>query len=150
MKLHRLVFVSTGAALSLFVCAANSSHATTATPLQNAGDGFSQSPGFQEIKWEEAKAAKLRHAYVILARGDHDYKGHRVKAMEHIEAAAAILGVDLHGGEYADHHERQGLSDVQLREAKHSLEDIVDETHGKEHDHIRKAMNEIDTSLALR
>ncbi|HZM03403.1 MAG TPA: hypothetical protein VFC44_10285 [Candidatus Saccharimonadales bacterium] len=149
MKLRSLsVYVSAGALCSLFVCGINRLQAASPIPLQNAGKNVARSSGLLPVKWEEAKAEKLRHAYRILERGDHDYKGHRLLAMHQIEAAAKILGVDLHGEGRG--HEKQLLSDVQLHEAKHALEDIVDETHGKERQHIRKAIGQIDTALAIR
>ena len=148
MKLRSLlVYVSAGAVFSFFVCGVNRVQAASPVQLQNAG-ASAESPGFQPVKWEEVKAEKLRRAYRILERGDHDYKGHRLMAMRQIEAAAKILDVDVHGEGRG--HEKQLLSDVQLHEAKHSLEEIVDDTHGKEREHIRKAIEQIDLSLDIR
>lgn len=39
----------------------------------------------------------LREAYDILARADHDYKGHRAKAMHEIEAAGKLIGMNVKG-----------------------------------------------------
>src|SRR5262245_26512764 len=50
---------------------------------------------------DTAEAVKLRRVYLILATGDHDYKGHRVKAMHSVEAAGKLLGMDL-GGDLKD------------------------------------------------
>jgi len=38
-----------------------------------------------------AAVASLRQSYATLAVADHDYKGHRVKAMKAIEAACKLL-----------------------------------------------------------
>ena len=42
---------------------------------------------------DSAEAGMLHRAYHILAMGDHDYKGHRVRAMRQIEAAVKMLGL---------------------------------------------------------
>ena len=39
----------------------------------------------------------LQQAYQILEKADHDYKGHRIKAMREIESVARLMGVNLHG-----------------------------------------------------
>ena len=57
----------------------------------------------------------LRTAYITLATADHDYKGHRVKAMKAIEAACTLLGSNIAGE--VKSHEPQPISDAQLREA---------------------------------
>ena len=43
----------------------------------------------EEMKFEEAEA--LRKAYTLLAAGNHDYDGHRVKAMGAVKDAVRIL-----------------------------------------------------------
>src|SRR6516162_6476801 len=43
----------------------------------------------EQVKLEEAEV--LGKAYVLLASGNHDYDGHRVKAMGHVKAAFTAL-----------------------------------------------------------
>src|ERR1051325_11700754 len=63
---------------------------------------------------DREEAATLAHAYAILATGDHDYKGHRIKAMHAIKEAADLLKWNLEGdGKYK---QSQALSDAKLRE----------------------------------
>jgi hypothetical protein len=65
----------------------------------------------------------LRQAYFTLFRADHDYDGHRIRAMEQTAHAARILGMELRGDGPAG--ERQGASDQQLSQAKALLEQAL-------------------------
>jgi hypothetical protein len=96
---------------------------------------------------QQAKRHKLRHAYWLLEQADHDYKGHRGKAMEEVKKAAKIMGLDLHGEGYGGEH--QVWSDERLREARQLLVDIVDKSHEGEHEHIWKAIQELDKALEV-
>ena len=87
-----------------------------------------QSPSLDRVGWDEAKRKKLRHAYWILEQADHDYAGHRVKAMEEIRKAGRIMGMDLKGDGYGGEHPH--WSDALLREARRNLHDIVEESGG--------------------
>jgi hypothetical protein len=104
-----------------------------------------QSPSFDRVGWDEAKRKKLRHAYWILEQADHDYAGHRARAMDEIRQAGKIMDLDLKGDGYGG--ERPHWSDALLREARRDLHDIVDESAGGEHKHIRLAIKEIDLAL---
>jgi len=149
MKLHSLsVQISAGAALALLSFGISSGHAASATPIQNAGESFAQSSPFQQVRWEEGKIEKLRHAYYLLEHADGDYSGHRLEAMHSIKKAAEILGVELLGK--ARTEESQWKSDRRLHEAKHLLEDLADETSGKEQAHVHRAIKEIDKALAIK
>src|ERR1035438_285941 len=68
-------------------------------------------------------ASLLVQAYTTLEHAAHDYKGHRVAAMKQIEAAAKLLGVKVRGDGKA--HERQGVSDAQLRTAQGLLQQAL-------------------------
>ncbi len=93
----------------------------------------------------------LRNAYGMLAKADHDYKGHRHKAMVEIAEAAKLLGVTFHGDGRAG--ERQSLSDAQLRNVKEMLLKSHAGLDGKHHKqvryHIDKAINEISIALSI-
>ena len=99
-----------------------------------------------------AEAGMLRRAYKILATGDHDYDGHRVKAMHAVEAAAKGLGFDLWG----DDHDRttQALSDDRLVEAK----GLIAQARGaaslkgqkKVDRHLNEAIRQLNVALNIR
>jgi len=122
-----------------------SSRAASAPSILDADSVVLQQARPQPVSWEEAKRHKLRRAYWLLEQADRDYHGHRTKAMEEIKKAGEIIGLDLHGEGYGGEHQK--WSDKRLREAKHLLEDIVDKSHEHEHEHIWKAIKEIDKAL---
>jgi len=124
-----------------------SSRAALAPSSLNADGAALQQAHPRPLSWEEAKRHKLRRAYWLLEQGDRDYKGHRAKAIEEIKKAGEIAGMDLHGEGYGGEHQK--WSDERLREAKHLLEDIVDKSHEHEHEHIWKAIKEIDRALEV-
>ena len=94
----------------------------------------------------------MRDAYDILATGDHDYDGHRVKAMRSIEMAAKRLGVILRGDD--KDRPRQALSDEKLREAQGLLQNVVGAAEVKNQRRvvwrINEAVGEINTALTIR
>ena len=132
---------------------ATSLHAITTTTPQTLTPATQASYPLETVVFgDSAEASMLHRAYHILATGDHDYKGHRAKAMHAVEAAAKLLGVDLKG-DYKE-HEMQALSDDKLREAKGLLEHVLlnAEVKGQPHisKHINKAIEEINQGLADR
>lgn len=94
----------------------------------------------------------MHRAYRILAAGDHDYKGHRVKAMRQIKKAANLLGLDLRGDDRV--RERQVLSDDRLREARGLLQNVLGSSEVNSQkgiaDHINSAIKQIDAALRVR
>ncbi len=90
----------------------------------------------------------LRQAYVTLAAADHDYKGHRVEAMKQIHAAARLLGLNLHGE--GKGHEKQGVSDEQLRAAQALLQQASTSLSGKPLKHVQAAEKQISVALSIR
>jgi len=108
---------------------------------------------FQALAFSDsAEADLLRRAYIILATGDHDYKGHRVRAMKQVESAADLLGLDIKG----DLRDRrpQPLSDVKLREAQGLLQKVLGSAEVKDQKrvakHIAEAINQINVALSIR
>ena len=101
---------------------------------------------------DREEAGMLRRAYVILATGDHDYKGRRKLAMEQVQAAGDLLGMDLKG-EVKD-HERQALSDEKMREARGLLEKVLGAAEVKDQKriskHINSAIEHINKALEIR
>jgi len=101
---------------------------------------------------DRPEADMLRRAYHILATGDHDYKGHRAKAMEAVKAAGHLLGMDLAGDD--KDHEKQALSDDKLREARADLQAVLGTAEVKDQKHIARhihaAINDIDVALKIK
>jgi hypothetical protein len=92
-------------------------------------------------------ARLLRQAYATLSVADHDYNGHRYNAMKQIESAAKLLKFDLRGDGRG--HERQGVSDEQLRGARSLLEQAQVEVTGRPRKHIERAIKEINIALKI-
>ena len=108
---------------------------------------------FQTVAFSDTAEADMMHrAYRILAHGDHDYKGHRLAAMNQVKKAADMLGLDLSGDDRDK--EVQVLSDDKLREAKTLLTHVLGASEVKEQPaiakHIQGAIKQIDTALAIR
>lgn len=101
---------------------------------------------------DSAEAGMLHRAYHILATGDHDYKGHRAKAMHAVEAAAKLLGLDLKGD--AKDHEVQALSDDKMREAQGLISKVLASAAVKDQKritkHLEEAVSQINTALAIK
>jgi len=93
----------------------------------------------------------LRDAYSILSTGDHDYQGHRVKAMHAVEAGAKLLGMDL-AGDLKD-RTPQKLSDEKLRQAQSLISQVLASAAVKDQKrvvkHLNKAVTEINTALSI-
>jgi hypothetical protein len=101
---------------------------------------------------DSSEARMLRDAYKILATGDHDYKGHRAKAMRQVEDAGKLLGMDI-AGDLKD-HTPQPLSDDILRTAQGYIRTVRNSAEVKDQErvarHLDNAIAEIDTALATR
>ena len=100
---------------------------------------------------DSVEARMLHQAYKILATGDHDYNGHRVKAMHEVEDAAKILGLKLSG----DRKDRtpQVLSDVKLREAQGLIRTVRNSAEVKDQErvtrHLDLAIGQLDIALGV-
>jgi len=149
-------YLKTAAKTAVFAtilsCAVSLRAATPSMPQTLNGAGAGQNP-FQTIAFSDsAEAGMLHRAYRILATGDHDYKGHRAKAMRQIEAAAKLLGLDL-SGDLKD-RQPQLLSDEKLHEASGLLANVLgsSEVKGQERisKHITEAINQINIALSIR
>lgn len=120
---------------------------TASTPVSTTATAQFQMLGFSDT----AEADKLHRAYRILAHGDHDYHGHRVRAMEQVHKAADLLGLDLTGDD--KDHEKQVLSDDKLREARGYLQDVLGAAEVKSQKriaaHIHDAIKQIDVALSV-
>ena len=98
---------------------------------------------------DSAAAGLLTQAYTALAAADHDYQGHRVKAMKHIELAGKVLGITLGGN--GKGHEVQTTSDQQLHTAQGLLQQaLVPGLKPRVQNQIEKALAELTTALSIK
>ena len=138
--------------VTVLACGVNLRAATPATAQTLSGSVAVQNQLQTVAFTDSAEAGMLQSAYLILATGDHDYKGHRVKAMHQIEAAAKLLGVTLSGD--AKDKQPQPLSDAKLREAQGLLENVLGAAEVKDQKritkHINAAIDHINTALSIR
>jgi hypothetical protein len=140
------------AALAAALTCAAAARATTAPTAPMLNPAGTQG-GFQAVAFRDsAEADLLRHAYRTLATGDHDYNGHRIKAMHAVEAAAKLLGMDV-AGDLKD-RTPQKLSDEKLREAQSQITQVLGaaEVKGQKRvvKHLNLAVEEINTALSVR
>lgn len=92
--------------------------------------------------------ALLEDAYATLAHANHDYKGHRVRAMEQIRLAAKELGGTISGK--GKGHEPQATSDAQLKAAIGLLQQAGTGLAGAPLKHINNAIAQLNTALSIR
>jgi hypothetical protein len=116
-------------------------------PLQILGVAVALS--FAARVYAEPPREELVHAYFLLKHANHNYEGHRMKAMEHVEAAGKALNLKLEGD--AKGEERQWKSDQMLAEARHLLYHARGAFEAQDRDraaaHLDKAINEIDRAI---
>jgi hypothetical protein len=138
--------------VTVLSCAVNLRAATPSMPQTLGGTVVSQNQIQTVAFGDTAEATMLQQAYIILATGDHDYKGHRVKAMHQVEAAAKLLGMNLSGD--AKDRQPQPLSDAKLREAQGLLQNVLGAAEVKNQKrvtkHITEAINQINIALSIR
>jgi len=100
----------------------------------------------------ETSREEMVHAFHLLKKANHDYGGHRVKAMHELEVAGRDLGLEM-GGDLPE-RERQWKSDEQLIEARRILREARDKLEARDRDHaadrIEHAIKEIDTALEVK
>jgi hypothetical protein len=103
----------------------------------------------ETIANESAEAGMLRQAYELLSAADHDYQGHRVRAMKQIEVAAQHLGVMLRGD--GKGHIAQATSDAQLRGAQALLVQASSGLKaGQGLAHVKLAIAQLNVALSIR
>ena len=102
--------------------------------------------------YAETPRESLVHAYRLLKKADHDYDGHRVKAMEHLEVAGKELGLELKGD--LNDKEHQWKSDAQLAEARKILRTAAKKLERADRDrvatHVDEAIKEINIALKIK
>jgi hypothetical protein len=130
----------------------------------------------QQKKLVEAEA--LRDAYLLMAGANHDYDGHRVKAMRHLEKAVGILDKSImakgtamqkamtvledqaaaaaKGGAQATPalHENQRASDAQMRKALVLVAEVqkvlAQNKRAAPLGHVNDAIKEVNIALKIR
>ncbi len=143
--------------------------------LANADQSRSE-PQSPAVKVQEVSV--LKNAYILMAMGDHDYDGHRVKAMHQVEEAIKKLDhsimkdgskgqkvvatddeikaarAEFHARQQGKVHEGQEMSDLQMREAGQLLakvhESLTAKKHAKVKEHVNKAVKEVEVALTKR
>ena len=75
--------------LAIGLCLAAPGNLLAQTTAQNKAKQAVDKAAVADVKFKEAEA--LREAYVLLASANHDYDGHRAKAMGQIQAAVKTL-----------------------------------------------------------
>ena len=149
MKMRRISNYASIAVVATFLpLVISASHAASNPSQLNADSTVLLQSQLKRVDWNDEKRRKLRRAYWLLEGADRDYKGHKGKAMEEIKKAAKLMDMDLHGEGYGG--VRQPWSNERLHEARKALEDIVDTHHEREHEHIWRAIQEIDKALEVR
>jgi hypothetical protein len=107
---------------------------------------------FGVCAYAETPREELAHSYILLKLANHDYAGHRVKAMKELEAAGKDLGLVLEGR--GSEHERQLQSDEQVAEARRMLGEARDKLEARDRDRVaarlEKAILEIDAALKVK
>jgi hypothetical protein len=99
--------------------------------------------------YAEPPRQELVHAYALLKNANHNYEGHRARAMEHIQAAGKAINLKLEGD--ASEREHQWKSDQMLAEARHLLYHARGAFEAHDRDlaaaHVDKAIEEIDRAI---
>jgi hypothetical protein len=90
----------------------------------------------------------LDDAYATLSHADHDYNGHRARAMKQVELAVKELGGAISGHGHV--REPQAASDAQLRDAQAMLQQAASGLSGKALKHVKNAITQINTALSVR
>lgn len=144
---------STATGIAILFVATVTVPAITITPVAPGPSSPPMQGTFSLMAFRDRPEANmLQRAYEILATGDHDYKGHRVKAMHAVKAAADLLGYDLGGDDR--YKEKQALSDDKLREARDLLKNVLGAAEVKDQKriskHIEGAIRDINTALKIK
>jgi hypothetical protein len=94
----------------------------------------------------------LTQAYSTLASADHDYQGHRVKAMQAIKKASRLMGHKITGEGHAK--EPQSLSDAQLRSVQGMLQKVRGTVSGGKQQmvvqHLNEAIHHLSVALSIK
>ena len=98
------------------------------------------------------EVSSLERIYEVLTQANHDYKGHRVKAMQAIQRACNVLGGHISGDGKAK--EAQAASDADLHQSHKLLKQVLEsfatnDPKSVTHD-LTIAEDELRTALAIK
>lgn len=100
-RIHLLAFLSLGLLLGL-------DSLGTARQTKQAQKAAKQEQKAAQTKTHATLIGELREIHSRLANADHDYKGHRAKAMQHIHNATHALHKEL------GHHDKKAAEQIKL------------------------------------
>jgi len=99
-----------------------------------------------------AEVQQLRSAYRTLEVADHDYHGHRIKAMHALHRACKLLGSEIRGD--GKGHQSQPVSDAELTQAQTTIHGVLQGNvvagQPKVAKLLEKAVEEISLALKVR
>jgi hypothetical protein len=99
--------------------------------------------------YAESAREEIVHAFILLKHANHDYGGHRAKAIEHVQAAGRAMNLKLEGG--PSERERKWESDQSLAEARTLLVHARGAFEADDRElaakHVDRAIEEIDGGL---
>jgi hypothetical protein len=126
---------------------------TLARPAGFAATPTQQSPGHKQASpAAPGEVQTLQQAYSLLAGADHDYQGHRMRAMHAIKGACRLLGGQAQGEGAGN--EPQGTSDGQLKQAQGLLQNVLATATAANQTrvvhHIDKAIEELGVALSIK
>ena len=94
----------------------------------------------------------LQQAYALMSGADHDYQGHRVRAMHAVEGACKLLGSSASGPRSGN--EAQSASDAQLKQAATLLQTArsmaVSANQVRVVRHLDRALEQLSAALAVK
>jgi len=136
-----------------------STFATQQTPTTPAGKGKIAAVGRKKALAGAAvggvpasgganQVGLLDQAYGLLRTADHDYHGHRARAMHQIEDAVKELGAHVSGS--GKGHQKQVESDSQVKSAQSLLQEAVGGLMGRPHRHIEEAIKQLVIALTVK
>jgi hypothetical protein len=109
-------------------------------------------------------AQEIQQVRALLAQANHDYEGHRVKAMEHLHKSIHHLHKDTNSkfksGKVTEGvgGENQAVSDAQLKKAVNTLKVIQGQLNSlpttphrtSANEHLTEAISHLNTALTIR
>jgi hypothetical protein len=156
MSLNRMLVPAVGVALALtstsFAQNRMHRHAVWANrPNRVAAGAYAANVGYRGGA-TTGDVQTLTQAYSTLASADHDYQGHRIKAMGAIRKAARLMGQKIAGDGKAK--EQQAVSDTQLRGVQTMLQKVRGSVSGRNQQrvvqHINEAMHHLTIALSIK
>ena len=148
MKTHLSLTAIRGIVLGSAVAIGISAYGTSSTTNATVPAGKKKAVAATGPTSNANAVGLLDQAYSLLSSADHDYSGHRARAMHHIEQAARALGSKLNGD--GKTQEAQGTSDGQLKNAQALLQQAAGGLAGVPHHHVEEAIRQLNFALAVK